>query len=189
MAAYDLCTVDEVKDFGEIKGATSQDDDLIEDLITRITTLFENHIDKNIKSREYTEQYDGLGVSNLITDQYPIISIDSIHDDTTWEWGSDSTVGSTDYRIHTDKTHVILQTTLVNGSQNVKIVYTAGYEVIPTDIVQVCIEEVLRKYNHRRDFDVTARSIGDAGSVTYTEKGLLTGTKAVLDKYKRMSIV
>ena len=187
MATYDLCTLDQVRDYGELKGLTAQDEDVIEDLITRVTTLFENYVNKKIKSREFTEYYDGHGEYNLVTNQYPIISIDSIKDDVNWEWGSDTTVGSTDYRIHTDKTYVVLQTTLQNAIQNVKIVYTAGYATIPTDIVQACIEEVLRKYRHRTDFDVTAMS-QENGSVTYTEKGLLTGTKAILDKYKRVGL-
>ena len=187
MATYDLVTLDEVKDFYGKVGSTSKDDDLLEDIITRISNVIESYINKNILSRSYTEYYDGLGVSTLFTKQYPIISVDSIHEDTTWVWGSDSTVGEDDYRIHNDKNHVVFLTTLGNGKQNIKIIYTAGYATVPNDIKQVCITEVIRVYKNRQEVDVLSKTLVD-GSVSYSAKDLLLQSKMVLDKYKRIGV-
>jgi len=188
MAAYDLVTLDEVKDFYGKFGSTSQDDDLLEDIITRISTLIESYINKNIKSRKYTEYYDGIGVSNLVTNQSPIISVDSIYSDTTWVWPSDSTIGVDDYRIHENKTHVVFLTTLSKGSQNIKIIYTAGYDTVPEDIKQACITEVVRTHKNRQEVDVLSKTLSD-GSVTYSAKELLLQTKMILNKYKRIGVV
>ena len=187
MATYDLVTLDEVKDFYGKVGSTSKDDDLLEDIITRISNVIESYINKNILSRSYTEYYDGLGVSNLLTNQYPIISIDSIYEDNTWVWGSNSTVGSTDYRIHEDGNRVVFLTVLGKGTQNIKIVYTAGYAAVPNDIKQVCITEVIRTYKNRQEVDVISKTLRD-GSVSYSAKELLLQTKMILDKYKRIGI-
>lgn len=188
MATYDLCSLDEVKDFYGKFGSTSKDDDLFEDIITRISTLIESYINKNVISREYTEYYDGLGVSTLVTNQSPINSVDSIYSDTTWVWGSDTTVGESDYRIHTDKTHVVFLPTLSTGIQNIKIVYNAGYTTVPEDIKQVCITEVIRIYKNRQEVDILSKSLSD-GSVSYTAKELLLQSKMVLNKYKRIGVV
>lgn len=180
-----LATLDEIKDFYQFGSTKQVDDDLLEDLSNRVTILFQTYCEvESFKSDDYTEYVDGPYDKYLFLNNTPVNSVTSIAEDSDWVWASDSTVASTDYRIIDSKYLVAKETVWVRGDQNYKVVYNAGYDAIPLDLKQVCIEEVVRRYKHRKDFDVVAKSLED-GTVTYSEKGLLTGTKQVLNKYKQ----
>jgi hypothetical protein len=49
---------------------------------------------------------------------------------------------------------------------------------------QAAITEVIRLYNHRRDFDVIRQTIGDNDTEYVTPGGLLNDTKQVLSQYR-----
>ena len=179
-----LATLDEIKDYYQFGSTKQIDDDLLEDLSDRVTVLFQTYCEvSSFKSADYTEYQDGEGSKYLFLNNAPINSIAEVNEDSDWNWASDTTIGVDDYRI-IDKKYLVMKDSLFTyGDQNYKVIYNAGYDTIPLDLKQVCIEEVIRRYKHRKDFDVVAKSLED-GSVTYTEKGLLTGTKQVLIKYK-----
>lgn len=177
-----LCTRKEVKDYINIKGDDNTVDNLLNDLIGRISTAFESFCGRPFISASYTEYYDGDGSNMLFVDKYPLTSIDSINDDTSWSWGASTLIAATNYRI-ADERYVILDTTLSKGNQNVKIVYTGGYSTIPADLKQACIEESGRKLKHRVDYDEIAKTLSD-GSVQYAEKDFLAQTLKTLSFYK-----
>lgn len=181
-----LVTIDDVKDYYGLKSSAHDVNTLIEELINRISTLFES-ISGNIKAADYTEFYDGENIELLFVGHLPIISITSINDDPEWDWEAATLIDSVDYMIHSCKRYIVLKVSLANNVQNVKIVYRAGFEVIPEDIKHACIEEIVRKYKHRTDFDVTSKSRED-GSVSYTQKGLMPLTIKILKKYKQLLI-
>ncbi len=186
-----LCTLDDVKAYMDID-VTRMDpsqDDLVTSLITRMSTQIDNYCDRTFASTEYTEYYNGGGLSYLYTDNYPIISVSSINDDSTWEWGSSTLIDSDDYRISNSARQILLNDThFGNYTENVKIVYTAGYSTIPYDLVKVCIVEVVSEFKRRKDPHVASKSVGD-GTLTRYETGFLPSTITILDKYKNKGIV
>jgi len=181
-----LVSLEEVKRFyfPNMDKSKSQDDDLFEELIDRITDQFEMYcgID-SFHDDDYTEYLDSAG-SCLFVKNIPLNSITSIWDDPDWEWGNDSTATSTDYRIVNDR-YVIFKYDLYDGNQNIKITYNGGFENIPGDLKQICIKEVVREFKHRQDFDLLSKSLED-GSTTRVESGLMFSTTQILDKYKRI---
>jgi hypothetical protein len=185
VAEGSLATLDEIKDFYQFGSTKQIDDDLLEDLSDRVTKLFETYCEvKSFYAADYTDVYDGSGDKYLFLNNTPINSVSEVNEDSDWVWASDTTVGSTEYRV-IDKKYLVMKDDLFTcGDQNYRITYNAGYATIPLDIKQVAIEEIVRRYKHRKDFDVVAKSLED-GNVTYTEKGLLTGTKKVLDRYRQ----
>lgn len=192
VASNSIVTYDEVMLYAESNGFVSKDEDntLIENIINWKSQEFNSYcgIDQ-LKSRQYTERVDGNGTGKLFPKRTPIISVSSIYDDIEWAFTSDSLVDSGDYVIHPNKQYIQMKYSyyFTLGVQNVKITYTAGYETIPNDIKLACIREILREFNRRQDFDVTAKTLND-GSISYVEKGLLTSTKDVLDKYRSIGI-
>jgi len=186
VAANALATLEEVKDFYGMTGSKQADDDLIEDLIDRITQLFQTYCGwSSFKAADYTEYIDGESTKYIFPINTPIISITSIHDDTDWVYGSDTLIENTEYR-SVDERYIVSKDSLFGrGDQNIKLVYRAGYETIPGDLKQSCIEEVTKRYKHRRDIDIQAKSLDD-GDATYSESAFLPATKEVLYKYKTM---
>jgi len=181
-----LVSLDEVKQFyfPNMDKSKSQDDDLLEELINRITSQFEKYCGiTTFHDDDYTEYTDSVGAC-IFTKNQPINSITSIALDTDWTWGTDSTCTTTDYRIINDS-YVLFKYQIGNYDSNVKIIYNGGYETIPADLKHSCIKEVAREYKHRQDFDILSKSLED-GSNTVISPGLMFSTIQILDKYKRI---
>lgn len=186
VATNALATLDEVKNFYGMSGSKQTDDDLIEDLIDRMTQLFQTYCGVNsFKATNYTEYIDGESSKYIFPKNTPIISITSIHDDSDWSWAVDTLIAAADYRAVDAKYIVYRDSLFTTGDQNIKLIYRAGYENIPADLKQSCIEEVTKRYKHRRDIDVLTKALED-GDVTYSETAFLPGTLETLYKYRTL---
>lgn len=186
---YSLTDLDSVENFMGMTGGTSDTDDLLEDLINRVSTLFESYLNRDILSREYTEYHNGKGLQVLFPKQYPITTISGVWDGSSdWEWVDDDLIDSDNYRI-VDGNYIVFNNVILgNYSQNIKLTYTAGYSTTPLDIVQATITEVSRMYKSRNSVDITAQTLSD-GSVSFSAKTFLPLTVTTLSKYKRVGIV
>jgi hypothetical protein len=182
-----LATRLEVKNFLNIAASDNTIDNLIHDLINRVSSIFEKYCNKTFLQADYTEYYDGEGSAMLFLDKYPVQSVDSIYDDVSWQWGSDTKLDSAYYRIADEKIIVYNYGTFSKGTQNIKITYNAGFTSVPYDLKQACVEEVGRIFNRRKQRDITNESIGD-GNKTYITDNFLPLTKTVLDKYKSIGV-
>jgi hypothetical protein len=179
-----LTDLENVKNFYGMTGSKQLDDDLLEDLIDRISEAIYSYCNvTSFKEKTYTEYQDGAGSKYLFVNNTPIISVTSINDDEDWEWGLDTVIDSSQYRI-VDKRYIVWKDDyFTNADQNIKIIYKAGYSTVPGDLEQVCIEEVLRRYKHRRDIDVQSKTLDD-GTVQYTSKNFMQSSLTVLNKYR-----
>jgi hypothetical protein len=187
VAANALATLEEVKLFYGMVGSKQADDDLLEDLIDRMTQQFETYCGVNsFKVTDYTEYIDGQSSKYIFPQNPPIVSITSINDDSDWTWDSSTLIDAADYRI-VDSRYVVYNSKFGSGDQNIQMVYRGGYSTIPLDLKQSCIEEVTKRYKHRRDIDMTDKTLDD-GSASYTETAFLPQTLEVLYKYKLMWI-
>lgn len=182
-----LVTRKQVKDYMRINAADNELDNLINDLIGRVSQLFQSYCGRNFVAQDYIEYYDGQGRDVLFLDNYPVNSVASVYDDTDWEWNSEDLIESTEYKI-ADKRFIVFDTLLSNARQNVKVTYNAGFSSIPDDLQQACIEEVGRKIKHRTDFDEVNKTLSD-GSVVYQDQNFLPQTVKVLNKYRMKAVL
>lgn len=185
-----LVTLNEVKQFyfSDSSNSKTQDDDLIEELINRISTQFSNYCNlDSFKAKDYIEYCD---VDNhcLYTKNIPINSIDSINRDSEWNWTDDTIIDPTSYRIFGDR-YILFKYIYKQDLKSLKIEYNGGYNIIPDDLKHACIKEVVREYKHRKDFDVRSGTKSESGSDesnTYIDNGLMRSTKEILGRYKRL---
>ena len=181
-----LTTLDDVKNFYGITGDKPEDNDLIEDLIDRFTSIFLNYCGRtSFSGTQYTDYLDGDGYY-LFPEQTPITSVSGIWDDSNWLW-ADSALDATTYRI-ANYNSIVALTPFTKGKNNIKIIYTAGFNPIPGDLKQVLIEEVVRSFKNRKSIDVVAITAAD-GSVSRLSKDLLPTTILVLNRYRRKFVV
>lgn len=182
---YSLTTLNLVKNFMGMSGAISDTDDLIENLINRVSILMESFMNRNVLSREYTEDHDGKGAMVLFPKQPKITTVSGIWDDYDWEWTDDDLIDADNYKI-IDENYIVFKTVALNNyTANVRIIYTAGYSSVPDDLVQACITEVSRMYKNRNQIDITSKTLSD-GSVSFSDKSFLPLTYTTLKKYKRL---
>ncbi len=122
VSANALTTLDNVKDFYGISTALTTDDDLLEDLIDRVTESIESYCNvTHFKQNDYVEYQDGEGSKYLFVNNVPILSVDSIADDSDWIWAADSTLGTDEYRILDSKYLILKADLFAVGDQNIQI--------------------------------------------------------------------
>lgn len=181
-----LCTRREIKNYLGLKNVTSVENDLIEDLIVSVGQEIEGHCLKAIEVTISTVYFSGDGSSNIYPFT-PIVSVSGIWDNTLLEFDDDHLVDTDDYVVFPDSIQM-KSSYFTEGNNNIKLIYTHGYTTIPSDLKQVCIEEAGRKFKHRTDYDVTAKT-SSTGSTTFVEKGWLKKNLKVLNNYKWKGIV
>jgi len=148
---------------GNVAGTTQ---DLIVDLINRGSKIIESYCNRTFAAFTYTEEIDVNDefMDTLILKQYPIISVVALTDYTT-------VVESNYYVVYADDGIVKLSSLyeslygynkyFTQGYQYAKITYRAGYEAMPQDLGQACIELVQFLYNERTDTGFESEKIGD----------------------------
>ena len=182
-----LCTFEDILLFKDNHKDVSTNNSLIEKLIEVKSAAFIKYCGVDgFKTNTYTEYFDGGEGPMFFVHNTPLKSVTNIWIDTEWQWGSDTTAEITAYRIVNQK-YVYFNGTVPNYPQVLKMRYIAGYDDIPEDLKQATVEEVVRSFNRRNVFDVTATSMPD-GSVSYTEKGWLKSTLQILNYYKKIGI-
>ena len=181
-----ITTLEAVYEQLSVEGST--DDTLIQNLIDRYTDMFEKYcgVDSFLVA-DYTEYTDGNGSVHMFVKNNPVNSITQIAVDSDWVWGADTTATASDYRIVGDR-YIAYKTGFASGLQNVKIQYNAGWSVIPEDLEQALLMEVVRMYIRRKDPDVEIKTLTD-GSTHLTPSGLMPSTKQILSKYMRLRAV
>jgi uncharacterized phiE125 gp8 family phage protein len=141
---------------------TSKDEQL-KSFINRSLYILERYCGKQMKSRTYTEYQDGDETDELLTKQWPIVSVTSLHDDISRAWGSDSEIESDDYVIYADQGAIRLindETLFSIGKQNIRLIYSAGYATIPTDLEIASTSHVAYMYNKSAGEGHTSLSLG-----------------------------
>jgi len=143
IAITGFTTLSNVKEFFRVTGTGM--DTLIAKLILRITAEIQNYCERKLFSAVYTQYYSGDGYQTLLVDEYPITAITSIHDDDDHVYGADTLIDSGDYIFNAGSKSANCGLIKMDGSyfsrgtENIKIVYTAGYTTIPGDVEEACI--------------------------------------------------
>ena len=186
---YALTTRARVQEYrvanGETLDSTPEINTQIDNLINSVSSRFESHCDRNFVSRAYTEYLDGKGSSVIYPKQYPITDVESIHSDSGWKWLVKDLINSDNYRI-VDENSIVLKSgmTFSDAVQNIKLVYTAGYNEIPYDLEGACINEVLRMLMKFEEIGVIEKRSNDY-LVKYVSAPFMEDTLLVLNRYKR----
>ncbi len=135
---YLLSSLDNVKK--AIKKTNTTDDLYLEEIVIRATSDIEEYTDRSLRGRTYgsgglgAEYHNGDGSDSIYVQQYPIISVSSLYDDTERDFAAATLKASTDYIVWKDegmiqlRTDAVLGTYFVTGRGNIKLIYTAGYD-------------------------------------------------------------
>ena len=137
----------EVKEFLGIE--ETDDDDLIDDLITRKEAEEQNRIDRQLEAADYTEFYDGDNSDTLLLNNYPINTITSLWDDTSRDYATGDLIDPDDIFIYSVEGKIVLDGIhFAKGNQNIKIIFNAGYETVdmPPEVKGALIKIVSSEY-------------------------------------------
>jgi uncharacterized phiE125 gp8 family phage protein len=180
----DITTLANAKQWLAISSDT--DDDLLTRLIHAASGFIETYLSRRLCSRTYAEIRDGTGGRVINFREYPVTAVSWVAVNGVSLPLAPDTV-TPGYRF--TRTQIILQGhRFTQGWGNVSLNYTAGFETIPFDVEQACIELVSWRYNERQHIGQSGKSL-EGANVTYSVQDLPPDVKTVLDRYRRVAPV
>ena len=158
-------------------GITDTGNDLLLTVLAEaVESLWDKLTSRTWAKTTYVEYYSSRqGDSRIILDNFPIISVTSIYDDTDWEYREDTKVDTDDYTCNLDTGVVFYNGVFSEGGNNLKITYIAGYEDadVPAWLKQVLVRQACHWFKQAKDqrWDMSSKA-EPAGGGTISYKGL-----------------
>lgn len=180
-----LTTLANAKSWIGIPSGSTGDDALLTRLIDAVSALFGQITSREFLTGTYTEQSNGTGRNFTLTKNYPVRSVSSV------TINGSVIPQSTNYSMagwYLDGD--VIRTrgySFQLGDGNVEISYTAGYDVIPSDLEQACVEAVGMRYRERTRAGQSSQSTGGENA-SYESRELPAFVQKVLDQYKRVTM-
>lgn len=178
----DLTTYDSVKAFLGL----SQDNDkgLLERMIQAASSFIQTILSRDVTKQDYTEKYNGNGHTKLTLSSSPITAISSLSvDGIAVPLSSD---GKQAGYMFSETMLYLIGHTFTKGFQNVSVSYTAGYENVPYDIEQACIDLVALKYKERDRIGIQSKTLATE-SITYRIWDLNRETFQMLKQHQKVT--
>ena len=172
--------------------ATTDNDGNISDLMNAASLRFETETGRKLKSRDYTETYDGNGKSFMYLNNWPLSSttITITVDSNRAFSDTDDQLTSTDIMLTTESGMVELDNDSFDlGKKNVQVEYTAGYTSdVAFDLV-FANKEYLRLLwaKQTKEIPIGLRNENYEGMSRSFEQDLPWSVKKTLDIYRDRS--
>jgi hypothetical protein len=126
-----LVSLENLKDELGIAREDNTQDVLLQAIVTAVLSVWDNMTNRTWESGSKTEYYDcSAHTTKIFLRNWPVTSVTTIHDDPDWAWAADSLIPTADYQTDTEKGIIHYMGEFYTGSQNVKVVYTAGYSAV-----------------------------------------------------------
>lgn len=139
-----LTTHERVKSYLQIKPDDTSKDVVIAEIIERVSKTIATRCNRQFEYQAYTEFHHGDGkFRRLVLDQFPVDSVATfqLYDDYNRAYDSTTLIASTDYSVDYANGIVTLDAFVpfLKGFNNIKVVYSAGYKVIPEDLERAAL--------------------------------------------------
>lgn len=192
------CTLDQVRAQLHISISDADCNSLLTHLINVGYKRLEKYIGRQAKAKEYTEYISGDDSGKLVLTYWPVISVTSVHVDELREFGSDTLVDPANYYIDFDPDSSIGTIEIfkydgsnpswfTSGIRNVKVIYSAGWNSVPADLVQSLIAFVSWHFRRSGTEATRQQSIGGF-SKSYEDDDLPPHIRSWLAPYKSRAV-
>jgi len=178
----DLTTVAKVKSHLGIADAVV--DPLLQNIITAASRWMLSQMKRNIRSQTYTEVFNGDGTYGITLTHGPVKSITSVSVDGE-TISARATVTGTGYVLQNDRL-CLVGYSFPEGTANVTVVYVAGYDTVPEDLDQACVELVSLIYRSRDRKGMLSRSDTTGSSISFAPEAVPFITDLTMDAYRRV---
>lgn len=129
VVAGNLTTTQRVKELLDLQSSDTRDDAIIHSLINSASAVVASYCKRDFKYGSVTERKDGLGDTYILTDNYPIIDVTTLHVDSTRAFGATSLqTEDTHYYVENEigKIRALTSGLFLRGIANIQVVYTHG---------------------------------------------------------------
>lgn len=179
----DLTSLPAVKDYLGIPLLQTEDDALLNSLITAISVGVTNRIGRDLLLKQTTDKIDGNGKNRIMFPSWPVTAVASVLINGRNVPAATSFEG---YGYRFDTRMLILNGDWFHpGIRNVELSYTAGYATPPADIAQVCTKLVAAKYKERDWLGFRSKSLAGE-TVIFDDVELSDSVRSVLLDYQKV---
>lgn len=180
-SASDLTTVGNVNAWLGI--TSSADTEQLQRLVTACSLYIQSWLNRVLLVSGYTETRSGTGRDLLLCSNYPVKSVSSVSID-GHVIPQSAGFGYPGY--YFDKTSIGLRGYLFNkGRSNVVIQYEAGYDSVPPEIEQACIETIALRYKEKAWIGHASKSL-NGETVAFTITDFPRSAQTILNNYKKV---
>lgn len=167
-------------------GYVSVDDPILSRLITQVSAWIKTIINRDLNLQTYSEiRSSYLGQTKLQLYQYPVFEIYSVT--VNGSLIKESTNQNIAGWVQDYDSVAFRNMSLPKGYANVVINYAAGYDPMPMDINQACMELVAWRYKEKDRIAQTNKSVGGENVTFITAKEGYPHIMKIIDEYKRVS--
>ena len=181
----DLTSLPAVKVYLGIPLDQTEDDALLQSLITGVSVGIQNWIGRDLSLKQHTDKIDGNGKNRIMFTAWPVTAVVAVVVN-----GRDIPAATSfeGYGYRFDATMLILNGECFHfGHRNVELTYTAGYATMPADIAQVCSKLVGGKYKERDWLGYRSKSLAGE-TVVFDDVELSESVRGVLWDYKKVFV-
>jgi hypothetical protein len=166
-------------------GFVAADDNLLTNLIESASEDMQNEANRPLELMDHVENYNGYDSRILVTRNYPITEVTELTIDgvsiPAKPAGSFTNIGYT----FTDRHITLSGKVFLRGLDNVSISYSAGYDPIPADLRQACVDLVSFRYRAKDRIGLISKGLAGE-TITYDIRHLPAQVMRVVQRYKRV---
>jgi hypothetical protein len=164
-----LCSLDDLKAHLDIPISDLSQDSRLTLQINTSSELIARRCDRVLVFKSFDLRRDGRRADRILLPQWPVVSVQAVWDDPQWDFLPGTELPSTSYSIQNDDTLVLRGSKFNQGTQNIRVQFTAGYqspvtlglgEPLPESLKYACLvcSEWLGNTRHSRRIGVQSKS-------------------------------
>jgi len=164
----------------EVEEKTPANDELLRAMASGIESLWETLTNRTLESTAHTEYHNIQEYGDTIfLKNWPVVSDPAVQlwEDPDWEWGSDTLIAATDYRVDYVNGVIYYNSYFLEGKQTVKVSYTAGYSVstLPDGWKRILVRQGVHWFHQAKHSKWDVASVAEpAGAGTTSYKNLVS---------------
>lgn len=183
MAAGDLTTLANVRQYLGTPDNVTTDDPLLERMISAISLFVQNWLNRQILQATYSEALDGHGTTRLNFSNTPVTAVASLAIDGVTVQPASGPPYFCGYVFNARQLSVYGYR-FNAGYGNVQVTYTAGYATCPLDLEQAVIEQIVLRYKEKARMGQRSTSLQGAETQSWMVTDMLPSTLTVLKQYR-----
>jgi hypothetical protein len=178
-------TLENLKPMINVAINNTADDPMLTRLILAASSLIDRFCNRSFTLQSYTEIRNGNGKNRLVLKNAPIVTVTQVVvNGVGYTQMAEPAVGvfaSNGATFAFEEQQIVLVGgRFIQGVKNVLIQYTAGFDPVPDDVEQACIDIVTTIYKNKDRFGEISKVIQGIGTVSFSQKDMTAFAAEVL---------
>lgn len=177
-AESDLTNLSDVRAWLGMAPANIEFDVALQRLITGCSAFMQRYMQRAIPATSYKHSADGPGSTFMVVKNYPITRVSSVTVDGVVV--PLSNISFDERTIYLDGAYRFNR-----GRNNIALRYTAGYDEVPFDLAQACIETVALRWRERDRIGMVSKAVGTE-TTAFSLVDFPKQVQTLMDTYKNV---